>query len=199
MAHHAQELGAQPLQVLQRRQVLQGHDHGLDPAVLRADGRGVEQRGDAPAVGDPQDDLLGAHRLARAQQLGHGQFEERDLPSVGMPAGQHAQELLRRLVRLPQAVDDPRRLPVERHRRSRPGVEDGHAHRRGVYQGLQVGPGPLLVPVPAGVGDDQGRLGGEHHQGLLVFGGELHLLLADVDGPDVLTKVADGRGQKGQG
>ena len=27
VAHHAQELGPQPLQVLQRRQVLYGHDH----------------------------------------------------------------------------------------------------------------------------------------------------------------------------
>ena len=52
--------------------------------------------------------------------------------------------------------------------------------------------------VPAGVGDDQRRLGGEHHQGLLVFGGELQLLLADVEGPDALPKVTDGRGHEGQ-
>ena len=53
--------------------------------------------------------------------------------------------------------------------------------------------------MPAGVGDDQRRLGGEHHQGLLVLGGELQLLLADVEGPDALPKVADGRGQEGKG
>ena len=65
-------------------------------------------------------------------------------------------------------------------------------------QGLQVGPGSLLVPVPAGVGDDQRRLGGEHDQGLLVFGGELHILLAHVEGPDALPQVANGRGKKGK-
>ena len=80
-----------------------------------------------------------------------------------------------------------------------PASRTRHAHGRGVHQGLQVGPGPLLLPVPAGVGDDQRRLGGEHHQGLLVFGGELQLLLADVEGPDALPQVADGRGQEGKG
>ena len=80
----------------------------------------------------------------------------------------------------------------------RPGVEDQDAHGSRVHQGLQAGPGPPLVPVPAGVGDDQRGLGGEHHQGLFVFGGELHILLADVEGPDALPLVADGRGEEGQ-
>ena len=97
-----------------------------------------------------------------------------------------------------QVVDDPSRLPVDRRHAPRLRVEHQDAHRRGVDQGLQVGPGPLLVPVPAGVGDDQRSLGGEHHQGLLVFGGELHLLLAHVEGPDALPQAADGRGQEGQ-
>ena len=52
--------------------------------------------------------------------------------------------------------------------------------------------------MPAGVGDDQRRLGGEHHQGLFVLWGELHILLAHVEGPDALPQVADGRGQEGQ-
>ena len=60
------------------------------------------------------------------------------------------------------------------------------------------GPGPLFLPVPAGVGDDQRSLGGEHHQGLLILWGELHILLAHVKGPDALPQVADGRGQEGQ-
>ena len=46
-------------------------------------------------------------------------------------------------------------------------------HRRGVDQGLEVGPGPLLLPVAAGVGDGQGRLGGEEDQASLIVGGEL--------------------------
>ena len=59
-------------------------------------------------------------------------------------------------------------------------------------------PDPLLLPVPAGVGDDQRRLGGEHHQGLLVLLGELPLLLADVDGSDVLAPVTERSGQNGE-
>ena len=51
VAHHAQELGPQPLQLLHRRHVLQGHDHRLDLPILREDGRGVDQGGDAAPVG----------------------------------------------------------------------------------------------------------------------------------------------------
>ena len=72
-----------------------------------------------------------------------------------------------------RGVQDPQRLPVEGNRGSRAQVEDGHAHGGGVDKGLQVGPGPQLIPVPAGVGDDQRRLGGEHDQGLLILLGEL--------------------------
>ena len=199
VAHHAQELGPQPLQFLQRRHVLHGHDHRLDLALLREDGSGVDQGGDAAPVGGLEHDLLGPHRLPRAQPLGQGELLQGDLPPVGPPEGQHLQQLLRRPAGRAQAADDPSRLPVDRRQAARPRVEDQDAHGRGVHQGLQVRPGPLFLPVPAGVGDDQRRLGGEHHQGLLVLGGELHLLLADVDGPDALTQVADGRGQKGQG
>ena len=113
VAHHRQELGPQPLNLLQRGQVLQGDDEGLDLPVLRADGRGVEQRGDAAAVGDPEDDLLGAHRLPGAQQLRHRQLHEGEFPPVAPPAGQSLKELFRRLCRLPQAVDDPLRLQIE--------------------------------------------------------------------------------------
>ena len=82
---------------------------------------------------------------------------------------------------------------------SRPGVQDHDAHRRGVDQGLQVGPGPLLVPVAAGVGDDHRRLGGEHDQGLLIFLAELSpaLPLGHVEVADALAPVEDRRGQEG--
>ena len=52
--------------------------------------------------------------------------------------------------------------------------------------------------MPAGVGDDQRRLGGKHHQRLLVLLGELPLLLADVDGSDVLAPVTERSGQNGE-
>ena len=53
--------------------------------------------------------------------------------------------------------------------------------------------------MAAGVGDDQGRLGGEHHQGLFVLGGELDLLLAHVDAPDALPPVPERRRQEVKG
>ena len=70
-----------------------------------------------------------------------------------------------------------------------------HAHRRGVDQRLQVGPGLPLLPVGAGVGDDQRRLGGEHHQGLLVFLAELLpvLLVAHEDVAHPVAPVEHGR------
>ena len=54
-----------------------------------------------------------------------------------------------------------------------PGIEDHDTDRRGVDQGLQVGPGPLLGPVRAGVGDRRRRLRREQHQDLFVLTGEL--------------------------
>ena len=53
--------------------------------------------------------------------------------------------------------------------------------------------------MPAGVGDDQRRLGSEHDQRLLVFGGELPapLLLRDVEVSGKLVPVNDRRGHEG--
>ena len=62
---------------------------------------------------------------------------------------------------------------LERHRTAAVGIEHHHPDRRGVDQGLQVGPGPLLGPVRAGVGDRRRRLRGEQHQDLLVLAREL--------------------------
>ena len=155
VAHHAEELGPQPLHLLQGCHVLHGDDDGLHPALSRPDGRGIEQHGDASAAGGLHHDLLGPHRLAGAERLGEGQLLQGELAPVGAPHGQHLQELFRRLVRVPQAIDDPPRLAVERHRSPGPQGEDGDADGRGVDQGLEVRPGAPLVPVPAGVGDDQ--------------------------------------------
>ena len=163
-------------------------------------GGGVEQRPDAPAVGHRQDYLLGPHRLGDAQRLGQRQLIQGDLPAV-VPADCHdLQELLGRLVRVSQAVDDPSHLPVDRHGLSRPGVEDHHAHGRGVYERLQVGPDPQLLPQPPGVGDDQRRLGGEHDQRLLVLGAELpaRLSLRKEDMAHPLPHVKDRRRQQRQ-
>ena len=204
LADQAQELGPQPAQLLQLRQVLQGHHVGLHVAVVclavpGADGGGVDQGGDAAAVGDDESHLLGPHRLAGAHHSGQGQFHHGRLLPVGPPDGQTIQQLLRRLVRTAQSVHDAQGLPVEGGRGSRPHVEDHHAHGGGVDQGLQAGSGPPLIAVAPGVGDGHGRLGGEHHQRLLVLDTELttRLPVSQVDDAHALSLVADRRHQQG--
>ena len=63
MSDLAEELRAQPLQIADRLQVLQG--------------------GDRASVGDTEHDLFGPHPLAGAQCLGQRRDLERDLASVG--------------------------------------------------------------------------------------------------------------------
>ena len=123
--------------------------------------------------GNLQHDLLGPDCLTDAERPGERELLEGDLPAVAAPDGQRFQELGRRLVRGAEFTSDAERLPVERQRRSRPGVEDRDAHRGGVDQGLQVVAGALFVAVAAGVGDHHGGLGGEHGQRLLILLGEL--------------------------
>ena len=199
VADHAQELGPQPLLLLHRRQVLHGHHEGLHRPVPGQDGGGVEQDGDAAPVGDPQDDLLGVDRLPGAEGLGQGELLERELPPVGPPEGHQVQQINMALARVPQAVHDAPGLPVEGGGEPGGGVEDHHPHRGGVHQGLQVRPQPLFLPVPVGVGDGQGRLGGEQPQRLLVLRGELCLpfLLRQVDAAHPLAPVHQWEGQEG--
>ena len=66
-------------------------------------------------------------------------------------------------------------------------------------QGLQVGPDPLLLPVLAGVGDDQRRLRGERHQDLLIFVRErgARCVLAEIDVTDRHVLMTDRGDQKG--
>ena len=199
VAHQAQELGPQALQLLKRRQVLQGHHHRLDRAVRRTDRRRVDQRGDAPPVRDRELDLLRAHRLGIAERVGERELVEPDLAPVAAPAGHDLQQLLRRAVRTAQFPDDPPRLAVERHRPTGRSIEHHHPDRRGVDQGLQVGPGPLLVAVRAGVGDRRRRLRGEQHQDLLVLLRELlpARLLAEKEVADMHLPVAHRHGLQG--
>ena len=201
VADHAQELGPQPLQLHQRRQVLHGDDHRLDPAPIRTDGGGVDQGPDPAPVGDLQDHLLGAHRLGGAEHPVQGEFPQADLPPVGAAAGDHLQQLLRRTARHAQGFHDPLRLPVQRHRTAAPGFEDHHPDRGGVDQGFQVRPRPLLVPVCAGVGDGRGRLRGEHQQDFLVLlrEGASLLLAAQEEVADVPLPMPHRRTQEGLG
>ena len=54
--------GPLAFQLLQRRQILYGDHHGLYGAVPGMDWSGVDQRREAPAVGDRQHDLLSSPR-----------------------------------------------------------------------------------------------------------------------------------------
>ena len=195
VAHHTQELGPQPLQLLQWSQVLKGDDHGLDRAVLGTDRRGVEQRRDTPAVGDPEDDLLGAYRGSVAQHLRQRKLSRGELLPVAEPAGHDLQQLLRGLTRCAQTFHDSHRLPIERYWLDGLGLHEHHAHRRGLDQDLQVGPSPLLVPVRAGVGDGRRRLRCEQHQGLVVRARELllSLLPAEKEVADLHAPMTHGR------
>ena len=172
VAHHAEELGPQPLQLLHGRHVLQRDDERRHLARLRPDRRGVDQRGHPPAVGELQDDLLGANRHRLAQHLPQGGFLQQDLPPVGPPHPQPLQQRRGRAARRAQVPDNPPRLPVQRHHLSAAGVEHHDAHRRGLDQHFQVRPRPLLVPVLAGIGDRRPGLRGERRQHLLVLPGE---------------------------
>ena len=115
MAHHTQELSPQPRQFLLGCHVLYGHDKRLDLALPSIDGRGIDQGGHRPAVGYLDDNLLGAHRLARAQRLRQGELFEGDFPPIGASEGQYLQELLQGATRHEQVAEDPARLPVERY------------------------------------------------------------------------------------
>ena len=199
VTHHPHELGAQPLQLLERRHILQRHDKRFDRARLRVDGRGVEQRLEAAAAGSLQFDLFEAYGFAGAEHLRQGELAEGDLASVGAAADYHLKEILQRAVGCLQDAGDSFRLSVQRHRDTGLGVEYDDGDRRGVDQGFKVLPGPLLVAVAAGVGDDERGLGGKHDQGLFIFGREVVfcVCLAQKDVADAFAAVADGGGQKG--
>ena len=190
VAHHAQELGPQPLQLVQRRQVLHGDDHRFDHTVGQADRRGVDQHPDAAAVGNRQHDLFGPHRRGGAQHLRQGNLVKSELAPIGEPARRRLQQVPPGLARQAQAADNSPRLLVERHRFSAPGVEDHDAHGRGFDQGLEVGPGALLVLVRARVGDRRRRLRREQDQDFFVLVRELlpAFLVAEEEVADMLAR-----------
>ena len=160
----------------------------------------VQAKATWPSVSSvPRSLLFGAHRPGGAQVLRQRELLEGDLTPVGEPARYHLQELLGGVARRVQTLDNPLRLLIERHRIAGPGVEDRHPHRRGLDQGLKVGPGPLLVPVAAGVGDGRRRLRREQHQDLFVLVRELPatLLLGKKEGAEMHASMAHRRGLQG--
>ena len=199
VAHHAQELGADALELAQRRQVLHGDHHRRDRAVSGEDRRRVDERRDAPAVGKRELDFLRPHRFAQAQRLGQRQLVERDLAPVGAPAGEHLQQRVGEAPRHAQALHDPLRFAIDRDQAAAPPVEDQDADRRGVDQGLEVGARAVLGLVGARVGDRRRSLRGEQHQHLLVLARKLFpaLLLGEEETADLHAAMAHGRALEG--
>ena len=74
---------------------MEGHDHRIQlAALLRVDGGGVDQRGDGPAVGHLDNDLLGPHRFAGFENLRKRELRQGDLPPVLPPDGDDLEEVL---------------------------------------------------------------------------------------------------------
>ena len=168
VAHHAQELGPQPLELVEVREVLHGDDHRLGFAVGGADGRGVDQRPGAAAVGDRKRDLLGAQRGRVVDQAEH-----RDFAAVGEAADQDLDQLLRGPSGRGEVLHQSPRLPIEGGGSAGGNVEDDDSHRRRLDERLHAGARPLFVAMGAGVGDGRRRLRREQHEDVLVLVREL--------------------------
>ena len=140
VAHQAQELGTHPFDLVERRQVLHGHHQRADGVAFGTDRRGVDQHPDAASAGHRQLDLLAAQRLAGAEMLRDGELAQGHLPAVGALEGDDLQELLERAARRSQALAEPLGFAIDRQRPAATGVEDHDPDRRGLDQGLEVGP-----------------------------------------------------------
>ena len=113
VAYHAHEFGAQPLHFSQRRHVLQGDDNGFDFTLFRVNGCGVDQCGNAAAVGDLQDDLFETNDFSRAQCPCQGDLFKGNLASVCAAAGYYVEKIFQRSVRHPQTAGDSCGLSIE--------------------------------------------------------------------------------------
>ena len=114
VAHHPEELRPLPLELLERGQVLHRDDDRHEVVVVRVNGRGVDERPDAPPVGHRELDLLGAHRRGALELPGEGQLLQRELPPVGVAARHHLEEVFGGTARSTDLLDDAPRLAVER-------------------------------------------------------------------------------------
>ena len=130
-----------------------------------------------------------------------GERAQGHIAAVGPAEGDHLQQLLRRAARRAQALDDAPRLAVERHRAAAPGIEHHHADRRGLDEGLEVGPRLALVAMRARVVDRRRCLTCEQEQDLLVLVGERGraLLLGEEEVADMDAPVAHRRALEGLG
>ena len=121
------------------------------------------------------------------------QFSESHLAAVRPLAGRPLKQLLHRLIRLAEWLDNPPRFAIDRFRLAGPGVEHHDANRRGIDQRLEVGAGALLVPVGAGVHDGRRRLRCEQQQDFFVLVREVQpaLLLGQEESAQMCLPVTE--------
>ena len=167
VARYGHELGAQAFFVIEGRDVLQGHDTGGRLALFCGQRRGVEERGEAAAVGDVHDDFFEGDAFAGVEGLRDG--VQAAFAPVGAPAAHLFEQLPEGAAGQLQAVQHSACGAVEGEGRAGLGVEEGDSDRRGVEQGLQRFFGAALGAAAAGVVDDCGGLGGDGEQGLFVL------------------------------
>ena len=193
--HHAHELPPQAFQFLNRRQVLDGDDLRHDGPVGGTDRRCIDQKGGLASVGDRDHDLLAAHRFVLCQLGWQWGLAEEKLAPVGAADADHLEQLLGRAARHAQPLDEALGFLIERQRIAGPGVEDQHADRRGLDQGLEMGTHALRAEV----GNGRLSLRGDQQQEPLVLAGELGpvCLLREKEVGEVRAALTDRCRQKG--
>ena len=111
------------LQVFQWRHVLHGDNDRLYFALLRNDGRGVDQRRDFSAIGHLEYDFLGPDSCSLAQQPYQRVFLQFDFTPVRTLHVDLVEQIHNRHARCLQVSHDAARLLVERHGLPGPRVE----------------------------------------------------------------------------
>ena len=111
--HQVQELGAQPLDLCERPEILNGRHHRGDGSAFVGYRGGVDQRPDAAPVRHREHHLLRLRPLAAARLLRKRELAQGNLAAVRTPDGQHFQDLLRRSVGRAQALRNAAHFAVE--------------------------------------------------------------------------------------
>ena len=172
MTHQSQKLGAHPLDFIEWRQILHGHDDGFDRPVGGLNGRCVDQCPDAAPVRNRKHNFLGSHCFTASEMDREWKLAERTLPPVGTPAGDDVQQRFHRMFRHAKAIHNPPGFTIDPFWPAIFGGEDDDAYRGGLNQRLKIGPGTPFVPVDARI-DNCGRgLRCEQCQHLFVLGVE---------------------------
>ena len=149
-----QEPGAHLVEIVERRQVVQGQHNGPGVGALVVEARDLDNDLDVPAVGRLDRDLLGL-AIRRGGDPAH-QFAELHLGAVMEPAGEFRKRRLERIGVRAHKAGDPPCLAIERADAAAELVDQDDADRCVLEHRLEVGALAALKIVRPGV-DDGGR------------------------------------------